>query len=81
MVVEIVIAAFVVEYGRSFYYSLKEYKRSCRAGDRFCEILTESKTLVELGNNLAAESANNAELYVKIPQTWMIRLYWRLKGE
>lgn len=81
MVIELVIAAYIVEWARGGYYCLKEAKRSERALSRFGEILSTSKTWDDLSVNLYADKDNNPELYAKIPQTWMYRLYWRLKGE
>lgn len=81
MVAELVIAVFVVEYARSCHYINKESKRDARSAARFGEILKQSKTWEELGSNLHADTVNNPELYARIRQTWMIRLYWRLKGE
>lgn len=81
MIAELCIAAYFVEFARGSYYSFKESKRNHRALDRFGDILKRSKTWEELSTNLYADKVNNPKLYAKIPQTWMIRVYWRLKGE
>lgn len=78
MVAELCIAAYFVELARGSYYSFKESKRNHRALDRFGDILMRSKTWEELSTNLYADKVNNPELYAKIPQTWMFRMYERL---
>lgn len=81
MVFELVIAAYIVEGVRGGYYWWKECNRNERALNRFGEILKTSKGWDDLSAKLYADKDNDPKLYAKIPQTWMYRLYWRLKGE
>ena len=81
MIVDVLFAAFLAELARAAYYTWKEQKRKERALDSFGEILKHSSTLEELSRNLYVDKANNPELYRKIPQTWMIRLYNKLEKE
>jgi uncharacterized protein YjiS (DUF1127 family) len=81
MIAEIALAALLAETARGAYYTWREQKRNRRSLDRFAEILKHSPTLEELSRNLYADRATNPELYKKVPQTWMVRLYEKLAKE
>lgn len=81
MIAEIAMAAFLFELARGAYYTYKELNRSKRSAERFSELMWSSDTWDELFKKVEADKVNNPELYKKVPQTWMPRLYDKFTGE
>lgn len=82
MIFELIIAAYLVEGVRGTYYHLKEAKRHRISQRRFFQLLDGGNGSWEYWDERVKEDMqNNPKLYEKIPQTWMYRLYWKLKKE
>lgn len=81
MIINVLCAALLVEIGRGAYYTFKELRRSKRATNRLREFMTDSCTWDEVISKAQADKVTNPELYRRVPQSWMPKLYDKFTGE
>ncbi|MDF2650945.1 MAG: hypothetical protein K0Q73_6750 [Paenibacillus sp.] len=75
MILELIFTAYLVEGCRAWYWCRKEMKRKEIIYGYLSESLRNSKTWDQLAINLQKSKEDHPEDFVKIPQTWLYKVF------